>query len=181
MGRQQRDRQAEQAAISAAADRLLAGTPLRSSGKLTVFALITESGLRRDVVYEHTGLIEAFKARVRARQSTPLAMQQLAEQHAEAARQVAALKGELAAERAAGARLRKVIAELSAATSSSTAQRVPMTWRNPARWNAPATVVACASSSEARADSHTDKNASPHSGSRIADSWRAVSPRSESI
>jgi len=43
---------AEAAAIRAAADRLLAGTPLRSvSGKLTVTELITESGLRRDVVY----------------------------------------------------------------------------------------------------------------------------------
>jgi Flp pilus assembly protein CpaB len=35
------------------------------------------------------------------------------QEHAQATRQVAALKAELAAERASGARLRKVIAELS--------------------------------------------------------------------
>lgn len=113
MGRQRRDRQAEQATISAAADRLLAGSPLRSSGKLTVSGLITESGLRRDVVYEHAGLVEAFKARGKARRSTPQAMQRLADEHAEAIGQITALKAELAAERASGARLRKVVAELS--------------------------------------------------------------------
>lgn len=113
MGRQRRDRQAEQTAISAAADRLLAGTPLRSSGKLTVSALITESGLRRDLAYEHPVLIAAFKARIKAQQSMPLAMQQLADQHAEAIRQIAALKAELAAERASGALLRRLAAELS--------------------------------------------------------------------
>jgi phage shock protein A len=69
--------------------------------------------VRRDVVYEHAALVEAFKAGVTAQQSTPLAMQQLAGQHAEATRQVAALKAELAAERTAAAQLRKVIAELS--------------------------------------------------------------------
>jgi len=83
MRRQQRDRNAEQAAISAAAGRLLAGTPLRSSGKLTVSALITESGLRRDVVYEYAALVDEFKARVKAQQSTPLAMQQLADDYAD--------------------------------------------------------------------------------------------------
>lgn len=113
MRRQQRDRSAEQAAISAAAGRLLAGTPLGSSGKLTVSALITECGLRRDVVYEYAALVDEFKARVKAQQSTPLAMQQLADDHAESTRQITALKAELSAERAAGARLRKVIAGLS--------------------------------------------------------------------
>jgi hypothetical protein len=61
MARKSRDRGAEMAAITAAAGRLLAGTPLRStSGKLTTTELITESGLRRDVVYEHDSLVEDF-------------------------------------------------------------------------------------------------------------------------
>ena len=47
----------------------------RSSGKLTVSGLITESGLRRDAGYEHAGLVEVFKARVKAQGSTPQAMQ----------------------------------------------------------------------------------------------------------
>ena len=113
MGRQRRDRHAEQAAISAAADRLLAGTPLRSSGKLTVSELITESGLRRDTVYEHPAVVEAFKARVKAQESIPVAMQQLARKLAEASRQTAALKAELAAEREVNVTLRKMFAELS--------------------------------------------------------------------
>jgi hypothetical protein len=64
------------------------------------------------VVYEHAALVDGFKASVKAQQSTPLAMQQLADQRAQAIRQVATLKSELAAERTAGA-VRKAIAELS--------------------------------------------------------------------
>jgi alpha-galactosidase/6-phospho-beta-glucosidase family protein len=113
VGGKPRDRPAEQAAISAATDRLLTGTPLRSAGKLTVSGLITESGLRRDIVYEHTALVDAFKARAKVQRSTPLAMQQLAAQHASANRELAAKKEELTAEREAVAVLRKMVAELS--------------------------------------------------------------------
>ena len=127
MGRQRRDRPAEQTAISAAADRLLAGTPLRSSGKLTGSALITESGLRRDVVYEHPALVEAFRARVKAQQSTPLAMQQLADERTRAERQITALKAELAAERAAGSQLRRLVAELSLELQQAREQLSPAT------------------------------------------------------
>jgi hypothetical protein len=75
MTRKPRDRSAEAAAITAATGRLLAGTPLRSSlGKLTTTELIAESGLRRDVVYEHADLVEDFQARVKAQNSTPAAM-----------------------------------------------------------------------------------------------------------
>jgi hypothetical protein len=114
MGGKPRNRPTEEATISAAADRLLTGIPLRSTtGKLTVSGLISESGLRRDVVYEHTALVDAFKAQAQAQQSTPLAMQQLAAQHAVATRQLAELRAEPAAERAAGSVLRKTVAELS--------------------------------------------------------------------
>jgi hypothetical protein len=114
MGRQQRDRQAEHAAISAAADRLLAGTPLRSSGKLTVSALITESGLRRDVIYgDYKDQVEAFQAKVRAQNSTRAGRQQLAAQNAGLHDKLTAVKAELAAERETGAVLRRMVAELS--------------------------------------------------------------------
>lgn len=113
MGRQQRDRCAEQAAISAAAGRLLVGTPLRSSGKLTVSELITESGLRRDVIYgDHKDQVEAFQAKVKAQNSTPAAMQQLAMQNAGLQDKLTAVKAELAAERETGAVLRRMVAEL---------------------------------------------------------------------
>jgi hypothetical protein len=114
MARKPRDRGAEATAITAAGDRLLAGTPLRSTaGKLTVTELITESGLRRDVVYEHAGHVEYFQARVKAQNSTPTAMQELADKHEAVLKERDKLKSELAAERDASGILRKIVAELS--------------------------------------------------------------------
>jgi len=115
MSRTSRERDTERATIKAAADRLLAGTPLRSvSGKLTVSELITETGLRRDIVYaDHKDLVEDFQARAKAQDSTPLAIQQIAAKNTELSEKLAAIKAELAAERAAGAALRQTVAELS--------------------------------------------------------------------
>lgn len=115
MSRTPRERDSQHAAVRAAANRLLAGTPLRSAtGKLTVSELITESGLRRDVVYaDCKELVEEFQARVRARDSTPLAMQALAEENTKLKEKITAIKAELAEEQAAGAALRKAVAELS--------------------------------------------------------------------
>nr|WTB34210.1 hypothetical protein OG781_36130 [Streptomyces sp. NBC_00830] len=78
--RRPRDLEIERAALRAAADRLPAGTPLRSaSGKLTASELLRESGLRRDVAYGgHKDLVEEFQARVKAQHCTPAAMQELA-------------------------------------------------------------------------------------------------------
>lgn len=115
MSRTPRERDAEHATIRAAADRLLTGTPLRSvSGKLTVSELITESGLRRDVVYsDYRDLVEEFQARVKVQDSTPLAMQDLAEQNAKLKEKITEVAAELAKERAAGTALRRAVAELS--------------------------------------------------------------------
>lgn len=114
MSRTPRDRDAERTAIRAAADRLLAGTPLNSTtGKLTGTELITESGLRRDVVYEHRDLVDEFKARAKAQNTTPLAMQQLADDHATTKKELASTKEELANERATNSVLRRIVAELS--------------------------------------------------------------------
>lgn len=114
MARRPRDFTAEQATIRAAIERLLAGTPLRSlSGKLTISELIVETGLRRDVVYEHPGLVEDYKARIKAQQSTPAAFQQLAEQNNALAAELAATKRRLIEEQATASALRKALAELS--------------------------------------------------------------------
>lgn len=114
MGGKRRDRAAEQAAITAAAERLLGGTPLRSAtGKLTVSELITESGLRRDIVYDHPHLTDTFKARSRARDSAPAALTALAAERDDLRTQLAAVKDELASERRTAGILRKAIAELS--------------------------------------------------------------------
>lgn len=115
MTRQRRDREAEGKAICAAAARLLAGTPLRSkSGKLTGTELITESGLRRDVVYgDHRHLVEEFQAQAKAQSSTPEAMQKVTEQNAALKEELAATKESLAAERERNAALVRIATELS--------------------------------------------------------------------
>ncbi len=115
MTRRPRDHETERAAIRAATDRLLAGTPLRStSGKLTGTELITESGLRRDVVYgDHKDLVEEFQARVRAQNAVPAAVEKIAEQNRALKEEVTALKAELVAERDKNKVLAKVAVELS--------------------------------------------------------------------
>ncbi|QSE87724.1 hypothetical protein JWS13_03525 (plasmid) [Rhodococcus pseudokoreensis] len=114
MGRPPRDHQADRRAIEAAADRLLAGTPLRSTtGKLTATELITESGLRRDVVYEHGDLTDTFKARVKARNAVPEAMRELTDRCTQLHEQLQKTKTDLARAREVSSYLRRVIAELS--------------------------------------------------------------------
>jgi hypothetical protein len=115
MTRRPRDRDTERAALRAAAERLLAGTPLRSTtGKLTGSELIAESALRRDVVYgDHKDLVEEFQARAKAQHAAPVAVERFVEQNRTLKEEVAALKTELAAERARNKMLAKVAVELS--------------------------------------------------------------------
>jgi hypothetical protein len=112
--RRPRDLEAERAALRTAADRLLAGTPLRSaSGKLTASELLRESGVRRDVAYgDHKDLVEEFQARVKAQHCTPSAMQELAEQNARLKDRLADAIKALAHEQKTSAALRRIIAEL---------------------------------------------------------------------
>ncbi len=115
MTRKPRDREAERAALQAAAERLLAGTPLRSaSGKLTGSELITESGLRRDVVYgDHKDLVHEFQARVKAQSSAPAAVEKVHEQNRLLKEEIKALKADLAIEREKSKVLTKIAVELS--------------------------------------------------------------------
>ena len=72
MARRVRDLQAERSALRAAAEQLLTSTPPQSARKLTATALISASGLRRDVVYrDHRDLIEDFRTRARTLHATP--------------------------------------------------------------------------------------------------------------
>ncbi|MBQ1098062.1 hypothetical protein KBY55_18720 [Streptomyces sp. b94] len=114
MSRRPRDLKAERTALRAAADRLLAGTPLRSvSGKLTASELLRESGLRRDVAYgDHKDLVEEFQARVKAQHCTPSAMQELAEENVQLKGRLAIATEALAHEQKTSAALRRIIAEL---------------------------------------------------------------------
>lgn len=71
------------------------------------------TSLRRDVVYEHTELIDWFKAQVKAQRSTPTTMRELADKHAAAETELARIKRKLAEERRVNALLRKAVGELS--------------------------------------------------------------------
>ncbi|WP_103545051.1 hypothetical protein [Streptomyces sp. SM1] len=110
-----RDKDAERAAIRAAAARLLAGTPLRSTtGKLTGSELIIESGLRRDAVYgDHKDLVEEFQAQARAQSFTPDAVQKVAEENATLKQDLKDVKAALATERERNSALVRMAAELS--------------------------------------------------------------------
>jgi len=69
---------AERAAITAAIDRLLNGTPTRSTGSLTVVQLAAESGVKRWVLtHKHTDLKDDFQRRATAASQVPPAFQHL--------------------------------------------------------------------------------------------------------
>lgn len=72
----------ERAAIQAAADRLLAGNPLRSTtGELTVVQLAIEGDVKRWVLtHKHRDLAQDFQARVRALGGDPPPVQALKQQ-----------------------------------------------------------------------------------------------------
>ncbi|GAB2923465.1 hypothetical protein [Streptomyces mayteni] len=114
MGGKPRDLAADRAAITAATERLLAGTPLRSStGKLTTSELAIEAGLRRDVVYGHTDLVERYQAQVKAREAIPEAMAAMARELEKVREKLKSVRAELAAERNTTAFLRRAVTELT--------------------------------------------------------------------
>jgi hypothetical protein len=115
MTRNNRDREAEREEIRAAAERLLAGTPLRSPvGKLTGTELIAECGLRRDVVYgDHKELVDEFRARARAPNFTPQVVQSMADENIVLRESLTKVKTELAAERERVHALVRAATELS--------------------------------------------------------------------
>ncbi|MFI7643547.1 hypothetical protein [Nonomuraea sp. NPDC049400] len=64
----------ERAAITAAMSRLLAGTPLRSSGRLDIVTLAIEAGLKRNkLTHKHKDLKDLFYAQVKAQTASPTA------------------------------------------------------------------------------------------------------------
>lgn len=91
------------AAILAAMDRLLDGTPQRSEGRLSVVQLAAEADVRRwHLTHQHTDLKDLFQARVRQSQTgqaasarTASAYEELKARHAELQRHCAALEDRL--------------------------------------------------------------------------------------
>jgi chromosome segregation ATPase len=75
------DRKAEREAILAAMQRLLDGTPQRSTGALTVLQLAAEAGVKRWVLtHKHPDLKDEFECRRAQANGIPAAFQSLAAQ-----------------------------------------------------------------------------------------------------
>jgi hypothetical protein len=110
--------------LQAAADRLLAGTPLRSTTtRLTTTELITEAGLRRDTVYaDHRALVDDFQARVRAQTFTPDNLVGIIAKRHSLKIQLAETTERLRQERDTTAIVRRAVAELSIELHQATAQ-----------------------------------------------------------
>jgi hypothetical protein len=106
--------QAERAAIQAAADRLLAGTPLRATGELTVVQLAAEAGVKRWLLtHRHRDLAEQFQARAKALSGDPPSVRNLKAQVAELRATIAKLRAENATLQALGEYYAHIINELS--------------------------------------------------------------------
>ncbi|MBD9730106.1 hypothetical protein PV755_44755 [Streptomyces caniscabiei] len=81
------------AAILAAMDRLLAGTPLRSSGRLSVSQLAIEADVKRwHLTHQHLDLKELFQALVKAQNSTPEAFNHKLSEHEQLKKKYADLR-----------------------------------------------------------------------------------------
>ncbi|MYV45131.1 hypothetical protein GT031_05780 [Streptomyces sp. SID2888] len=74
-------------------DRLLAGTPLRSSGRLSVSQLAIEADVKRwHLTHQHVDLKEHFQARVKAQDSTPEAFSRKLSEHEQLKKKYADLR-----------------------------------------------------------------------------------------
>jgi hypothetical protein len=111
----------ERAAIRAAMQRLLDGTPQKSTGALSVLQLATEAGVKRWVLtHKHTDLADEFRSRVQAVGPIPPAytkFEQQARDAQEANQDLRAQNRQLRAQVTAYAR---IIHELHTALSNGT-------------------------------------------------------------
>ena len=86
----------ERRVIRDAMDRLLAGTPIRSDGKLTIKSLAAEAGVKRWVLtHRHLDLQDEFRAKVHTHGSTPTAMRALAAENDRLTRQLRKARADL--------------------------------------------------------------------------------------
>ena len=116
------DADAERDAIQTAMQRLLAGTPTRSTGALSVLQLAAEAGIKRWLLtHKHTDLAREFRSRVRALGPIPAAytkFEQQARDALEANQELRTQNRQLRAQVTAYAR---IIHELHTALANGTA------------------------------------------------------------
>jgi hypothetical protein len=115
------DRQRSQ--IHAAMDRLLAGTPLRSDGALTVVSLAVEADVKRHVLtHRHTDLKDEFYARVRAQGRVPASEQELRDE-------LKTTQQKLAEAREENRQLKKSVEAFARIVNVLTAENDRLTWQ----------------------------------------------------
>jgi AcrR family transcriptional regulator len=122
------------AAILAAMDRLLDGTPQQSEGRLSVSQLAAEAGVKRwHLTHQHTDLKDLFQARVRQSQSgqAASAYEELKAKYAGLQRHCSALEDRLQLYATTINALTQENAALAGRAAGS-AQVVPLTRRGPA-------------------------------------------------
>jgi hypothetical protein len=111
-------------AIQAAADRLLAGTPLRSTGELTVMQLACEAGVKRWLLtHKHRDLAEQFQARVRLADQDPPPVVELKKRIQQLTDHNTRLRADNAKHKALTTYYAHIINELSAELEQITAER----------------------------------------------------------
>jgi hypothetical protein len=112
---------AEASEVEAAAERLLNGTALRSSGRrLSVVALAEEAGMKRTRLYElHREQVDAFLAQAGRIPAGP-SMQALQAQLEEARAKIAELEAENAAQQGRIRTLLALVSEISLQADGST-------------------------------------------------------------
>ncbi|MGW3009522.1 hypothetical protein ACWC9R_11890 [Streptomyces sp. NPDC001219] len=77
----------------AAMDRLLAGTPLRSTGRLSITQLSIEAGVKRwHLTHQHLDLKDLFQARAKAQDGTPKAFSRKLSEHEQLKKKYADLR-----------------------------------------------------------------------------------------
>lgn len=107
--------EAEVLQIQAAAERLLAGTPMSSSGRLSIVALADEAGIKRSRLYDHhRDLVDAFLNRAQGRHTSDHAI----------------LTAELAHARATIKKLQQQVADQAAHIQALTAAAVELSLLN---------------------------------------------------
>jgi hypothetical protein len=96
--------------IRDAMDRLIAGRPLYSGGKLTVKDLAAEARVKRWVLtHQHTDLQDEFRARITDRESPPPATELLQSKHIEAEKKIKDLTAKASALKATIRQLERII------------------------------------------------------------------------
>lgn len=101
-------------AIRDAMDRLIAGKPLHSDGKLTVQSLANEARIKRWLLtHRHTDLQDEFRARIASTNTEPPILQALREEKTDAQKRAKELTADIAALTATIHQLERIIQVLA--------------------------------------------------------------------